>query len=116
MAVRVDKDRCAYIKGECECHNMVRNEGSGCCCNNHEVGACDNSCDCACQGECHTGCVSDIGEGCCSGNECLGCAEICPEDAIGRMDRKVVIDEERCTECGLCMTVCAYDAIYIPKG
>ncbi len=94
MAVQVDGSKCAYIKGECDCSS----HGSEMTCN----------CNCDCHSNGETGCCS-------SSSGCLGCAEVCPEHAISRMERQIVIDEERCTECGVCMSVCAYDAIYIVK-
>lgn len=105
MAVQIDGTKCAYIRGECECH-CHDDGGSSCCCGEHgdEASACS----------CETDCCGDGGNcGCCSADDCIGCAEVCPEDAICRKDQKIMVDQDLCTECGLCMTVCAYDAIYI---
>ena len=100
MAVRVDGSKCAYIKGDCACHGSSQNVESTCCCGEHTRSECDGSCDCGCQcdddakGCCESECsclgVGDVSKGCCSGSDCLGCAEICPEDAIGRMNHHIV--------------------------
>ena len=40
------------------------------------------------------------------------CVKVCPETAITkRKDGIVVLDEEKCTGCGLCADECPYDAI-----
>ena len=48
-------------------------------------------------------------------DDCLGCtkcAKVCPADAIAYTPyEKHVIDIEKCTQCGLCLGECQYDAI-----
>jgi Fe-S-cluster-containing dehydrogenase component len=40
------------------------------------------------------------------------CAEVCPEEAITkREDNIVLLDEDRCSGCGLCIEACPYDAV-----
>ena len=40
------------------------------------------------------------------------CAEVCPEAAITkREDGIVILDDEHCSGCGLCVDACPYDAI-----
>lgn len=40
------------------------------------------------------------------------CVEVCPEAAVmHREDGIVVLDEKKCTGCGLCVKECPYDAI-----
>ena len=40
------------------------------------------------------------------------CAEVCPEEAITkREDGIVVLDDEKCNGCGVCLDECPYDAI-----
>ncbi|MFC1798847.1 4Fe-4S dicluster domain-containing protein [Thermodesulfobacteriota bacterium] len=42
--------------------------------------------------------------------------EVCPETAImHRNDGIVVLDEEKCTGCGLCVDACPYDAIELDR-
>ncbi len=51
----------------------------------------------------------------CNGVEaCPGgglCIEICALDALTNVDDKPVVDEEACTECGLCVMNCPNEAI-----
>ncbi len=42
------------------------------------------------------------------------CKEVCPRGAISIIDKKCVIDKEKCIECGLCTKACPYSAI-IPQ-
>ncbi|MDR0948927.1 MAG: 4Fe-4S dicluster domain-containing protein [Lachnospiraceae bacterium] len=47
---------------------------------------------------------------------CMGCVahpcrEVCPVDAIGMENRRSIIDQEKCIQCGKCKEVCPYDAI-----
>lgn len=49
-------------------------------------------------------------------NMCRGCLahpcmEVCPKDAITRVDQKAFIDQEKCIKCGKCKAKCPYDAI-----
>lgn len=49
-------------------------------------------------------------------NQCRGCVAkacvaACPNDAIKIVDRKPVIDQEKCIHCGKCKKACPYDAI-----
>lgn len=49
-------------------------------------------------------------------NMCKGCIahpcmEVCPKDAISRVNGKAFIDESKCIKCGKCKSVCPYDAI-----
>ncbi len=39
------------------------------------------------------------------------CHESCPKDAITIIDRKAVINSQKCVECGRCTKVCPYNAI-----
>ncbi len=41
------------------------------------------------------------------------CQESCPKDAITIIDKKAVIDTEKCIECGKCTKVCPYNAIVL---
>ena len=47
---------------------------------------------------------------CSCGGECDGCAEACPTGALERKDM-VVLDEEKCIDCGVCMAACEHGAI-----
>jgi [FeFe] hydrogenase (group B1/B3) len=49
-------------------------------------------------------------------NQCQGCIahpcmEVCPKEAVHRVDGVAVIDEKECIRCGKCKEVCPYDAI-----
>ncbi len=51
--------------------------------------------------------VSDMCRGCISNR----CRQSCPVGAISIVDKKAVIDSEKCIECGKCKAACPYDAI-----
>ena len=43
---------------------------------------------------------------------CTKCARVCPSEAIAYTPyERHVIDTEKCTQCGLCVGECDYDAI-----
>ncbi len=39
------------------------------------------------------------------------CKDVCPKGAITIVDKKAVVDKEKCIECGLCTKACPYSAI-----
>ncbi len=39
------------------------------------------------------------------------CANVCPKDAITIVNRRAVIEKNKCVECGKCVAVCSYSAI-----
>jgi len=41
---------------------------------------------------------------------CVGCVESCPMGALSRKD-KLIIDKEKCVECGACVSACKHHAI-----
>jgi len=43
------------------------------------------------------------------------CTEVCPKGAISIINKKAVIDKEKCIECGLCTKACPYSAIVSQK-
>ncbi len=47
---------------------------------------------------------------CSCGGGCVGCVEACPNQAISRED-VVKIDENLCTECGVCVAACKHGAL-----
>lgn len=47
---------------------------------------------------------------CCCGGKCEGCVEVCPVGALTRRDR-VIIDEEKCIDCGVCIASCKHEAL-----
>lgn len=47
----------------------------------------------------------------CQGCLARSCKEVCPKNAISIVDGKIVIDQDKCIKCGLCMKACSYDAI-----
>ncbi len=46
---------------------------------------------------------------------CSDCVRICPKDAAVMTKGKVVIDLELCNGCGLCYSICSYNAIRITE-
>ena len=55
-------------------------------------------------GKCVSACCGE------SGGKCEGCAEACPTGAIKR-EKIVVVDGDKCVDCGLCIEACKYGAI-----
>jgi len=45
--------------------------------------------------------------------ECTACLPICPQDAIKKQGRSIIIDHSKCDLCGKCRDVCAYEALEI---
>jgi len=43
------------------------------------------------------------------------CTEVCPRGAISIVNKKAVIDKDKCIECGLCTKACPYSAIIHQK-
>ena len=43
------------------------------------------------------------------------CTEVCPRGAISIVNKKAVIDKDKCIECGLCTKACPYSAIIAQK-
>lgn len=43
------------------------------------------------------------------------CTEVCPKGAIKIVNKKAVIDKDKCIECGLCTKACPYSAIIHQK-
>lgn len=50
----------------------------------------------------------------CRGCIIHSCKEVCPKDAITIVNKKAVIDQSKCIECGKCTKACPYSAI-IPQ-
>jgi len=44
------------------------------------------------------------------------CSEVCPEDALTWDERGVLVVNDRCTGCGLCVDACPYDAVELPPA
>lgn len=49
---------------------------------------------------CKVGCIS-----------CVRCVKVCPAAAIPTMDRRLIIDHDKCTLCGKCIAVCPQNTI-----
>ena len=48
---------------------------------------------------------------------CLACIKPCPESAItGKRKDLHVIDQSKCTRCGICRSVCKFDAVSVTPG
>lgn len=48
------------------------------------------------------------------GEKCTGCGDCissCPLDAISMKDNKAVVDDEACGDCGACVDACPVQAI-----
>ena len=48
---------------------------------------------------------------------CLECVDTCPVNAIREGEESILIDQNECVECGVCLRaeVCPADAIYVPE-
>lgn len=48
---------------------------------------------------------------------CLECIDFCPMNCIEEMDEEVLIDQDECVECGVCLhsEICPVEAIYRPE-
>lgn len=59
--------------------------------------------------------INDIPVVCaqCTNQEEECCANVCPEKAISFDGTALVVDEEKCTGCGLCEDACAYGVIRV---
>jgi NADH:ubiquinone oxidoreductase subunit F (NADH-binding)/(2Fe-2S) ferredoxin/Pyruvate/2-oxoacid:ferredoxin oxidoreductase delta subunit len=70
---------------------------------------CDRTCPAkVCKGLITFSIIEELCEG------CQLCMRNCPSDAITGTKREPhVIDIERCTRCGICSTVCKFEAIYV---
>ena len=45
------------------------------------------------------------------------CVEVCPEDALTQQeDRVIKVDYDLCTECGVCVKACPFDAVMTLDG
>ncbi len=48
---------------------------------------------------------------------CGKCLEVCPHEVFAVKDRKaVILDKDRCMECGACENNCAFGALRVDKG
>jgi len=48
---------------------------------------------------------------------CLACIKPCPENAItGEFEKIHIIDQALCSRCGICRSVCNFDAIRVVSG
>lgn len=48
----------------------------------------------------------------CKWQECnSACKEICPVAAIIQQDNKLIIDQDKCVECGACIAYCTHGAL-----
>lgn len=56
------------------------------------------------------GACSSSGCGCSCGKACIGCVEACPVSALKR-EKKLILDKEKCIECGACVASCKHQAI-----
>ncbi len=52
--------------------------------------------------------------------QCTGCGrciEVCPHEVFALKDRKaLILDKDRCMECGACANNCAFGALRVDKG
>ncbi len=48
----------------------------------------------------------------CSQCKVAACAQVCPEDALRRVDGVVQLDEEKCISCYKCVEACPFGAMY----
>ena len=48
----------------------------------------------------------------CQGCLAHPCREVCPKQAISFVNKRAFIDQEKCVKCGMCASVCPYQAIH----
>lgn len=48
----------------------------------------------------------------CIGNKDASCVDECPVDCIHEGEDQYYIDPDECINCGICATVCPFDAIF----
>ncbi len=46
---------------------------------------------------------------------CRGCMKVCPAGAIKMIEGIAVINDDKCTDCGVCVLSCKFEAIYLKK-
>ena len=51
----------------------------------------------------------------CKGGCENSCVDVCPVNAITRKD-KVVIDKDKCIDCGVCVNSCEHGALTLENG
>ena len=51
---------------------------------------------------------------CLGPSRCGLCLEVCPFEALGAEEGRVVLDKQRCEGCGLCVTACPAGAVSLP--
>jgi len=45
------------------------------------------------------------------------CVQVCPHEVLEIKDQKaVILEKDRCMECGACMKNCSFEAIYVRVG
>ena len=82
MPIKIDYSKCCWKDGKCA--------SSGCGCGS---GGCD-----------------DKSKKAVAATVCDGCVEACPVEALERK-KKLVLDKEKCIECGACVAACKHDAL-----
>ncbi|MEM2144189.1 MAG: 4Fe-4S binding protein [Candidatus Jordarchaeaceae archaeon] len=44
---------------------------------------------------------------------CVGCASVCPRNAISVIEHEAIVNNQICNDCGVCSKVCPVGAITI---
>lgn len=96
--------RCCIYKERAILQERIKIAQGGDTNNSNVVEVIDIACD-----ECPIGgmFVTDSCRGCIMHN----CRDVCPVNAIKIVDKRAVIDKEKCIECGKCVQACPYSAI-----
>ncbi|MEM3587044.1 MAG: 4Fe-4S binding protein [Candidatus Jordarchaeaceae archaeon] len=47
---------------------------------------------------------------------CMGCASVCPRNALSVTEHEVKVNNQACNNCGVCVKVCPIGAIIVEEN